>query len=164
MLEFEMRKVDCAVCGENVDSPVDLFGVMAQMPDFVSRSFAAPRAAQADGWTANEVAAHLADVEVTFGWRIRQVLSENQPVLQPFDQEVWASALRYGERDLEASLETYAANRKSNLELLRRAGDAGLNRKYRHPQFGNRPLRAFLEHIADHDVIHLRQIRGQLDL
>jgi hypothetical protein len=159
MLEFETRKVDCPVCGQNVDLPVDLFGVMLQMPELVAGSFADLRSKPDDGWTPPEVAAHLADVEVTLGWRIRQVLSETEPQLQPFDQDAWAKTLHYAERDLATSLETYAANRRSNLELLRRAGDAGLDRKYSHPQFGNRPLRAFIEHIADHDVVHLRQIR-----
>jgi hypothetical protein len=160
MLEFETRNVDCPVCGENVDLPVDMFGVMTRMPELVSTSFTMQDGPGADGWTPREVAAHLADVEVTLGWRIRQVLSENEPMLQPFDQDTWATSLQYKERDLATSLETFAANRKSNLELLRRAGDAGLDRKYSHPQFGNRPLRAFIEHIADHDVLHLRQIRG----
>ena len=161
MLEFETRKVDCPVCGETVDMPLDILGAMAQMPGLVAKSFQASARSGGEGWMPNEVAAHLADVEVTLGWRIRQVLSEDEPLLQPFDQEVWARALEYGERDLETSLATYSANRKSNLELLQRAGDGGLDRKYRHPQFGNRPLRAFIEHIADHDVLHLRQIRGE---
>jgi hypothetical protein len=160
MLEFETRKVDCPVCGQNVDMPTDIFGTMSDMPRLVAESFRGLDTRTTDGWTPNEVAAHLADVEVTLGWRIRQVLSEAEPMLQPFDQEAWARALEYGVRDLETSLETYASNRKSNLELLNRAGDAGLDRKYQHPQFGNRPLRAFIEHIADHDVLHLGQIRG----
>ena len=50
---------------------------------------------------------------------------------------------------------------RAALELLRAAGDAGMDRGYKHPEFGNRPLRALVEHIADHDIAHLRQIRGE---
>jgi hypothetical protein len=161
-MEFETRKIDCPLCGGAVDVPVDLFGTMAEMPKLVSRSFREPRNISAGaGWTPHEVAAHLADIEVVLGWRIREVLAEDEPMLQPFDQEVWAKALNYGRRELATSLATYAANRQSNLELLREAGEAGLERGYRHPEFGNRPLRALIEHIADHDVTHLRQIRGE---
>lgn len=159
MLEFETRKNDCPLCSATVDMPVDMFGVMAEMPKLVSRSFREPRPHAGGGWTPHEVAAHLADAEVVEAWRIRQVLSEDEPMLQPFDQEVWAAKLFYRQRELATSLATYAANRQSNLELLRAAGEAGLDRKYRHPEFGNRPLRAYIEHIADHDILHLRQIR-----
>ena len=161
MLDFETRKNNCPLCGETVDMPVDMFGVMAEMPKLVSRSFREPRALSGAGWTPHEVASHLADAEVVLGWRIRQVLSEDEPMLTPFDQDVWAARLFYGERELATSLATYAANRQSNLELLRMAGDTGLDRGYRHPQFGERPLRALIEHISDHDILHLRQVRGQ---
>jgi hypothetical protein len=160
-MEFETRKNDCPLCGETVDLPVDLFGTMAEMPKLVSRSFREPRnIAAGAGWTPHEIAAHLADVEVVEAWRIREVLVEDEPMLQPFDQDVWANALYYDKRELATSLATYAANRQSNLELLRAAGDAGLQRGYRHPEFGNRPLRILIEHIADHDIAHLKQIRG----
>ena len=161
-MDFETRRNDCPLCGGAVDVPVDLFGTMAEMPRLVSRSFREPRNISAGaGWTPHEVAAHLADIEVVLGWRIREVLAEDEPMLQPFDQDVWAGALNYSERELATSLATYAANRQSNLELLRAAGAAGLQRGYRHPEFGNRPLRSLIEHIADHDVAHLRQIRGE---
>ena len=160
-LEFPTRTNACPICEANVDLPADLFGTMAEMPKIVSRAFREPRDHSGTGWTPHEIAAHLADIEVGLGWRIRCVLSEDAPMLQAFDQDLWSTALRYGERDLATSLATYSANRQSNLELLRRAGDAGLERGYRHPEFGDRPLRVLIEHIADHDVAHLRQLRGE---
>jgi hypothetical protein len=161
MLEFETRKNDCPLCGQAMDIPADLLSVMAEMPKLVSRSFKEPRPLDRQGWSPHEVAAHLADAEVALGWRIRQVLAEDEPMLQPFDQDVWAEKLNYGDRELATSLATFSANRQANLELLRFAGDAGLERRYRHPEFGHRPLRVLIEHIADHDIAHLRQVRGE---
>ena len=43
-----------------------------------------------DKWTGREVVAHLADVEIGTGFRIRQMVSEPDHVIQPFDQEAWA--------------------------------------------------------------------------
>jgi hypothetical protein len=161
-MEFQTKKNDCPICGETVDIPADLFATMAEMPKLVSRSFREPRNISAgSGWTPHEVAAHLADIEVGLAWRIRQVLAEENPSLQPIDQEVWANSLFYDSRELATSLATYAANRQSNLELLRAAGEGGLERGFRHPEFGERPLRLLIEHIADHDIAHLRQIRGE---
>ncbi|MEO8456275.1 MAG: DinB family protein [Chloroflexota bacterium] len=160
MLEFETRKNDCPLCGTEIDMPADMFGTMAEMPKLVSRSFREPRSLSGVGWTPHEVASHLADVEVVLGWRIRQILIEDEPMLIPFDQDKWGRTLFYGARELATSLSTYAANRQSNLELLRLAGDTALERGYRHPEFGNRPLRTLIEHIADHDIAHLKQVRG----
>ncbi len=159
-MEFETVNRHCAICDAEVAAPANMFETMAEMPRLVARSFREPRRPEGDGWTPHEVAAHFADIEVALGWRIRQVLAADQPELQPFDQDVWAVSLRYGERDLATSLATYAANRQANLELLRQAADAGMARLFRHPEFGNRPLGQLIEHIAHHDLAHLRQIRG----
>src|ERR1700679_4236370 len=46
---------------------------------------------QAPGkWSAAEIVAHLADCELVFGFRLRQTLAEDAPVIQPFDQDKWA--------------------------------------------------------------------------
>lgn len=160
-MEFPTVVKLCEICDTEVEMPTDMFDTMASMPRLVSRTFREPRATREAGWTPHEVAAHLADIEVTLGWRIRQVLSEDEPELAPMDQDLWADALAYGQRELATSLASYAANRQANLELLRRAGDAGLARRYRHPEFGNRELRTLIEHISDHDIMHLKQIRGE---
>ena len=111
------------------------------------------------GWSPSEVAAHLADTEVAFGWRLRQTLAEDEPGLEGFDQERWAAAMHYEKRDPEASLASYAAARAANLEILRMLDDAGWERTFLHSEFGRLTLRAFVQHVSDH-LAHLRQIRG----
>jgi hypothetical protein len=150
----------CEICDTEVEMPADMFGTMASIPRLVSRTFRDPREHSNVGWTPHEVAAHLADIEVALGWRIRQVLSEDEPTLQPFDQDLWASALGYRQRELATSLATFAANRQANLELMRQAGEQGMSRRYNHPEFGKRALVKLIEHISHHDIDHLRQIRG----
>jgi hypothetical protein len=161
-MEISTSKYSCPVCDAEVDIPADLFGGMLEAPRLVSRSFKEPRnIAAGAGWTPHEIAAHLADVEVVLGWRIREVLATNTPTLQPFDQDQYAANLSYAGRELATSLATYAANRQSNIELLRLAGEAGMQRQFRHSEFGDRPIEVLVKHIADHDIVHLRQIRGE---
>jgi hypothetical protein len=117
-------------------------------------------AGTAEGWSAAEIAAHLADVEIGFGWRLRQTLAEDEPEIQPFDQEAWAAATHYPERDAEASLRAFAAVRSVNVEIMLRMSEAEWGRKFRHREFGHLPVRTLVEHIADHDLAHLRQING----
>ena len=161
-MEFATTTNVCPICDAEVEIPADLFGTMMEMPKLVSRSFREPRSIAAGaGWSPHDIAAHLADIEVVLGWRIRQVLATDSPTLEPFDQDVYAARLGYGERELATSLSTYAANRQSNIELLRLDGEAGMQRLFRHPEFGDRELGVLIRHIADHDVAHLKQIRGE---
>ena len=94
----------CPVCGTGAERPRDILIGMANTPQAIA---AAVRDASTtrEGRSAPEIAAHLADVEVGLAWRIRQTLSEKEPEIQPFDQEAWAIATRYSERDTEASLQ-----------------------------------------------------------
>ena len=161
-MDFETTTSNCPICDADVEIPAELFAGMAQMPKVIARAFKEPHAKRdGEGWSPSEVVAHLADIEVGLGWRIRQTLSEDRPELQPFDQDTWAEALDYKARDLATSLAAYGANRQLNLELLRRVGEAGMARIFRHPEFGEQPISVLVTHIADHDLAHLRQIRGE---
>ena len=161
-MDFETTTKNCPICDADVEIPADLFAGMAQMPKVIARAFKEPHATgEGEDWSPLEIVAHLADIEVGLGWRIRQTLSEERPELQPFDQNAWAEALDYKARDLATSLAAYGANRQLNLELLRRVGEAGMARIYRHPEFGAQPLGVLVTHIADHDLAHTRPIRGQ---
>ncbi len=141
--------------------PVDTLKGMAAAPELISQAVRSGRAKQGEGWSPAEIAVHLADIEVALGWRIRQILSQDEPELQPFDQDDWAAAMRYEERDAEVALSAYAAQRAANVEILGRLSDEGWERRFRHPEFGPASLRTLVRHISDHDLAHLRHIRGQ---
>ncbi len=42
-------------------------------------------------WSAAEIVSHLADCEIVFAFRLRQTLAEDNPTIQPFDQDKWAA-------------------------------------------------------------------------
>ena len=157
---IETTRAHCPICGYEVDLPADLLGGMSRAPALIADAVRAAGASESGGWSAAEIAAHLADVELGFGWRIRKTLAETEPELEPFDQERWASALRYGERDAETSLAAYAAQRAANVELLSRLSDGDWERRFRHREFGVQPLSVLVRHIADHDLEHLLQIEA----
>ncbi len=140
--------------------PADTVEGMAAAPKLISGAVRAASTGAGDGWSPSEIAAHLADIEVSLGWRIRQVVSQDEPELQPFDQDDWAAALRYGERDVEIALSAYAALRAANVEILGWLSEEGWERRFRHPEFGPASLRTLVRHISDHDLAHLAQIRG----
>lgn len=151
----------CQICEREVAIPADLLAGLAEAPGLIAEAVRSAGEVAYDGWSPGEVAAHLADTETGFGWRLRMILSYDEPELQAFDQELWADALQYKRRDVETSLQAFAAQRAANVDILRRLGAEAWERTYRHPEYGTLTLRAPMEHKADHDLGHLRQIRGE---
>ncbi len=159
-MTVETTRRHCPICETEVEMPADTLAGMAAAPKLIAEAVRSTSVGTGDGWSASEIAAHLADIEVALGWRIRQVLSEDEPALQPFDQNDWAAALRYGERDVEVALKAYAAQRAANVEILAGLSEKGWERRFRHPEFGPASLRTLVRHISDHDLAHLTQVRG----
>ncbi|HEX9641593.1 MAG TPA: DinB family protein [Candidatus Krumholzibacteria bacterium] len=156
----ETELVHCPICGGEAEMPVDTLTALAAAPEAIANAMRDAPAGARDGWSPGEVVTHLADTEVVTGWRIRQVLAIDEPEIQPYDQDKWAAALRYDERDANLSLEAFAAARRANLEILRLLSDEDWERVYVQPEYGRQTLRAKIRHISDHDLAHLRQIQG----
>ncbi len=159
-MTVETTRRHCPICETEVEMPADTVEGMAAAPKLIAEAVRVGSGGAGEGWSASEIAAHLADIEVALGWRMRQILSEDEPELQPFDQNDWAAALRYGERDVDVALNAFAAQRAANVEILARLSEEGWERRFRHPEFGPASLRTLVRHISDHDLAHLAQIRG----
>jgi hypothetical protein len=160
-MQIQTTKQYCQICATGVEMPVDTLAGLAAAPHMIAEAVGAGRLKSAAGWSPPEIAAHLADNESAVSWRLRQTISEDEPELQGFDQERWANALQYQKRDLTTSLNSYAAARAANVELLRMLDEAGWERGFRHSEFGRLTLRVMMRHVSDHDLAHLRQIQGE---
>jgi hypothetical protein len=114
-------------------------------------------AAPAPGkWSPAEIVCHLADCELVFGFRLRQALAEDGPIIQPFDQDKWAAwypGIPAGE-----ALEAFRALRNWNLRMIRAALPAAANRKLTHPERGAMTFQTVVETMAGHDLNHLGQL------
>ena len=120
------------------------------------------RRPEPDEWSAVEVMAHLADVELAAGFRIRKIVSEPRPLLTAYDQEAWAKALRYSRQDPRELLGTFRAVRDFNLRVLRSLGPTQRRRVGIHSEYGSIRLDQLVAHLAEHDLTHLNQIRQNL--
>jgi uncharacterized damage-inducible protein DinB len=109
-------------------------------------------------WSIREVAAHLADSDLVWGYRLRMVLSHDRPAITGYDQDLWASRLRYAGTDLRESLERFAVLRRSNLRLLEGASAEDLLRVGVHAERGEESVAHLIRLYAGHDLLHLAQI------
>jgi uncharacterized damage-inducible protein DinB len=115
-------------------------------------------------WSATEVLGHVLDAEVTLAFRIRKLAAEPGGVIVAWDQEKWTDGLRHQRGDARILLAAYAALRAANLDQIRRLTPAQRSAAGRHPEYGRLRVNEMLEHWAEHDLIHLAQIRAALDL
>jgi hypothetical protein len=108
-------------------------------------------------WSAAEIVCHLADCEMVFGFRLRQTIAEDGPIIQPFDQDKWAAM--YPGVNASLALETFTATRTWNLRLIRAALPAAAGRTVTHPERGAMTFQTLVETMAGHDLNHLGQLR-----
>jgi DinB superfamily len=107
-------------------------------------------------WSAREIVAHLADCELVFAFRLRQTLAEDNPAIQPFDQEKWAAI--YGAYDAASAFETFSALRNWNLALLRSLKPEAFQRKMTHLERGEMTFQTVVETMGGHDLNHIGQL------
>jgi uncharacterized damage-inducible protein DinB len=107
------------------------------------------------GWTFAETLAHLADVELAMGFRLRQAVA-GQPTVQAFDQDAWAR--RYGRLDASLALEMLRAARAWNLALLATFDLDDWLCDVVHPERGPESVDAVVRYLAAHDLRHLDRL------
>jgi hypothetical protein len=113
-------------------------------------------------WSIAQIAAHLADAEIVGAWRLRAVLAEDGVPLQPFDQNVWASAFTYEEVDAGESVALFSALRSATVRLLGRVDPARLQHAGLHAERGRESGEHLIRLYAGHDLNHLTQIERLL--
>ena len=112
-----------------------------------------------DKWSILEILGHLADVEIMYGHRIRQMLADEKPVIAPIDQNAWAANLGYMETPAPEMIALFGVNRHHNLRILRRVKAQDLNKSAYHPELKRDvQLSEMVEKLDSHTQNHLRQI------
>ena len=110
-------------------------------------------------WSIRQIVAHLADAELVFAQRFRQVIAEENPTLVAFDQDAWARNLDYARRKPKASLETFRRIRAENHELLKDLPERTFERTGNHSERGSITLRQMVEGASGHAESHARQLQ-----
>ena len=109
-------------------------------------------------WTPNEVIGHLTDTEWVYGYRLRLILSEDNPTIVGTQQDAWVTALRYNDCPPRELVDIFRALRELNLATWRQTSAADLKRTGQHNERGPESLETMLRLLAGHDLNHLEQI------
>src|SRR5271167_1382226 len=150
MTEAELRKhLDAAE-----KSPREIASAVSGLPEKVLRYKPSP-----DKWCVLEILGHLADVEIIYGYRLRQMLADTKPVIAPLDQNAWAVNLNYLDSPPSELVAFYGLARHHNLRLLRNLKASDLSKSAFHPEMQRETTVAELvERMGGHGAAHLQQI------
>jgi DinB family protein len=114
-------------------------------------------------WSAREIVHHLGDSETTSAGRIRKLLCEDGAVIQGYDQDQFATKLRYNERDMAPALEAFRSARTTTMQLLTLMSDDDWQREGTHTESGRYTAEDWLRIYAAHAHNHAAQIRRLRD-
>lgn len=135
-------------------SPKEIAAAVSGLTPAVLRYKPAP-----EKWSILEILGHLADIEIVYGYRLRQMLADAKPVIAPMDQDAWAKNLGYLETPAPELVASYGLNRHHNLRLLRRLKPGDLAKSAFHPEYKKDVTVAELvEKMSGHGANHLEQI------
>lgn len=109
-------------------------------------------------WSATEIVHHLADSETTSALRLRRLLVEDHPLIQGYDQDQYATKLRYNERELTPALEAFRFARETTGQLIDLMTEEDWQREGTHSESGSYTAEDWLRIYAAHAHNHAAQI------
>jgi len=110
-----------------------------------------------------EILAHLADVEIVIGWRMRSILGDPGTHVQAYDQNAWVTAGHYEKRDPHKSIELHRVVREANLALVTSISPAQWKHFGQHAERGQESIEHIVRMVAGHDINHVLQIERILE-
>ena len=157
----------------NVRAPIDAAAVKAairdirEMPDRLAAAVAGLNDKQLDttyrpgGWTVRQVVHHLPDSHVNAYARLKLALTEDVPVIKPYDEGKWAE-LADARLPVESSLGLVRGLHARWASLLEGLSSADFERELMHPEAGKfsiAQLTGMYGWHSRHHVAHITSLR-----
>jgi hypothetical protein len=115
-----------------------------------------------DKWSAAEIIAHLAEVEIVLAYRMRMILSVSGTPIQAMDQDLWMKNAGSIIADPKAALEMFTVQRENNLALLDSLSKEQWSQYGMHAERGKESIAHIVNLYGGHDLNHLMQIEAIL--
>jgi DinB superfamily len=149
----------------------EVIATLASIPDRVEAaiqeadsSASSPAPAGDEGWSAAQVLGHLGDSSRYWGARFFRVAREEEPRLPGVDQDALMIFFAHGYRPSDELLQGFRLTSAGNVALLRSLPAGAWARVGIHEERGRMTLREMAEVEADHELVHVRQLREALGL
>lgn len=110
------------------------------------------------GWTVQQLVHHLADSHINAYVRMRLALTEDTPVIKPYQEAAWAELPDAQNEDAAVSVQLLEALHRRWTLLLKQMTDEQFTRRYRHPELGEMNMATVLALYAWHCRHHLAHV------
>jgi hypothetical protein len=146
-------------------------GVLEEAPDKLGLAVQGLSDAQLDtsyregGWSLRQVVHHVPDSHLNAYVRIRLALTEDQPVVRPYDEGRWAELPDARSGPVEPSLALLAAVHQRLLRLLRSLEEKDFARSFIHPEGWNGTIDTLVGMYAwhsRHHTAHVTRLRDRM--
>jgi hypothetical protein len=117
------------------------------------------------GWTVRQLAHHVPDSHINSYTRFRLALTEDEPVIKPYEEALWAELADARTLPIEPSLVLLESLHARWVPLLRSLSDAEWKRTFRHPALGLVRLEqnaALYAWHGRHHVAHITALRKRI--
>jgi hypothetical protein len=155
-------------------APVDLLAALARSADEVEAAARVIIAMDDDipdipegpegEWTPAEILGHICDGARVWGGRMRQVVREEKPELESFDEGMALRVAGYRWKRLEPLLAEFRIVSDDTLAFLRGLTPGDWTRVGRHPTLGRVSLGDLARIEMEHEWDHARQLREAIAL
>jgi uncharacterized damage-inducible protein DinB len=117
------------------------------------------------GWTVRQVVHHVPDSHLNSYVRFKLALTEDEPAIRTYHEELWAELPDSRATPVEVSLALLDSLHERWVILLRSLGEEDFKRAFTHPDWGVVPLDKALAIYAwhgRHHVAHVTSLRGRM--
>lgn len=111
-----------------------------------------------EGWTVRQVIHHIADSHMNAYIRFKLALTEDKPIIKPYDEKLWAELPDTNSVDIQVSLDLIKTLHTRWSALLKQLNDKDLSKEFIHPESGTKNLKETICHYAWHGNHHLAHI------
>jgi uncharacterized damage-inducible protein DinB len=119
-----------------------------------------------DGWTVQQVVHHIADSHLNAYVRFKLALTEDKPIIKPYDEKLWAELPDTKLVNINVSLVLIDSLHKRWTTLLKQLSNKDLNKEYLHPESGMKNVRETISHYAwhsNHHLAHINSLKKQMN-
>jgi hypothetical protein len=118
------------------------------------------------GWTVRQVIHHIPDSHMNAYVRFKLALTEEEPTIKPYAEDLWAKAADNKSTPIEVSIVLLESLHRRWVYLLRSLSPDDWNRSFRHPESGRlvsleRNLGIYSWH-GQHHVAHITELRKRM--
>ena len=117
------------------------------------------------GWTVKQVVHHVPDSHMNSYVRFKLALTEDEPTIKPYMENLWAELPEAKHAPIEVSLALLDSLHQRWMLMLRALTDAEWKRIFRHPELGPMSLEktlALYSWHGRHHVAHVTSLREKM--